>query len=484
VVKQYLPYATNQCADCPPGTGIDDLEVYERNSATPETYKASKTITFLSEYTDVRYRDYSAIIEAGLAQCTPQCAARPALNTSDADIYIRDATGNVLAVYHYDRKTSQLRWSEQHLYGSSRLGMYLPEKLLTSVSTDSKQREVGYLGKQVFELSNHLGNILATITDKKLQVSLNTTSTSYFEADVQTVQDYYAFGMQMPGRKLSGGYRYGFNGQENDNEIKGEGNQQDYGMRIYDGRIGKFLSVDPLAAKNVSWTPYVFCGNNPIIFVDPDGRDWILATGNKVYWYGGKVGDKSNLLQTYNATSGYKGPDAYGKQWDLQKSKNQNIKNGGPTVEGKYSINLEPSPERKPSLIKDGKGYSLRPTAEGGIETIGKVYTDDTKTRYVDFTEVWGNYRANLDPVDVKQPLGADGKPLKGDDARNLGSFYLHDSQKGASSGCHEVESSLFDRLLEFQKNNPDEKKIMVVVKYPSAEHSTNGGTKKEKKKS
>jgi hypothetical protein len=58
----------------------------------------------------------------------------------------------VLAVYHYDRKTSQLRWSEQHLYGSARLGMYLPEKSVFSVSTDSKQREVGYLGKQIFEL--------------------------------------------------------------------------------------------------------------------------------------------------------------------------------------------------------------------------------------------------------------------------------------------------------------------------------------------
>jgi hypothetical protein len=59
---------------------------------------------------------------------------------------------------------------------------FLQEKIVTSVSTDSKQREVGYLGKQVFELSNHLGNILATITDKKLQVSLNTSSTAYFEA--------------------------------------------------------------------------------------------------------------------------------------------------------------------------------------------------------------------------------------------------------------------------------------------------------------
>ena len=204
--------------------------------------------------------------------------------------------------------------------------------------------------------------------------------------------------MQMSGSSYSNGsdYRYGFNGKEKDVETAVD--DYDFGARIYDGRIGKFLSVDPLAIKNVSWTPYVFCGNNPIIFVDPDGRHWILATGNKIYWYGGKVGDKSNLLQTYKATSGYKRPDANGKQWDLQKPKYQNIKSGGPTVEGKYSINLEPSPERQPSLIKSGGGYALKPTTEGGIEKVGKIYTDETKTKYVDFTDIWGNYRANLDP--------------------------------------------------------------------------------------
>jgi RHS repeat-associated protein len=295
VVKQYLPYATNQCADCPPGTGIDDLEVYERNSATPEIYKARKTITFLSEYTDERYRDYSAIIEAGLAICTPQCNVQPPLNTSDADIYIRDATGNVLAVYHYDRKTSQLRWSEQHLYGSARLGMYLPEKSVISVSTDSKQREVGYVGKQIFELSNHLGNVLATITDKKLQVSTNTTSTAYFEAEVQTVQDYYAFGMQMPGRKLSGGCRYGFNGKENDNEVKGEGNQQDYGMRMYDGRIGKFLSVDPLTKQYPELTPYQFASNSPIFAIDRDGLEMFGNNWLFDIWLEWKFGDPTGI---------------------------------------------------------------------------------------------------------------------------------------------------------------------------------------------
>jgi RHS repeat-associated protein len=127
------------------------------------------------------------------------------------------------------------------------------------------------LGKQIFELSNHLGNILATITDKKLQVSLNTTSTAYFEADVQTVQDYYAFGMQMPGRKLSGGYRFGFNGKENDNEVKGEGNEINFGGRVYDSRLGKFLSIDPMARSYPGESNYIFAGNSPLQFTDYNG---------------------------------------------------------------------------------------------------------------------------------------------------------------------------------------------------------------------
>lgn len=80
----------------------------------------------------------------------------------------------------------------------------------------------------------------------------------------------------MPGRKYQAGtglYRYGFNGKENDNEVKGEGNQQDYGERIYDTILGKFLSVDPLSNKFVSLSPYQFSGCNPILFIDLDGDE-------------------------------------------------------------------------------------------------------------------------------------------------------------------------------------------------------------------
>ncbi|MBC9914074.1 RHS repeat domain-containing protein [Chitinophaga varians] len=104
---------------------------------------------------------------------------------------------------------------------------------------------------------------MATISDVK-------TGT---DATVFSATDYAPFGMQMVGRKwsLSGGYRYGFNGKENDNEVKGEGNQQDYGMRVYDPRIGKFLSVDPLTANYPDLGAYTYAADNPIRLIDVQG---------------------------------------------------------------------------------------------------------------------------------------------------------------------------------------------------------------------
>jgi RHS repeat-associated protein len=66
---------------------------------------------------------------------------------------------------------------------------------------------------------------------------------------------------------------YGFNGKEKDNEVKGEGNQIDYGMRVYDPRLGRFLSVDPLTKDYPWYTPYQYAGNNPIRFIDLDGLE-------------------------------------------------------------------------------------------------------------------------------------------------------------------------------------------------------------------
>ncbi|WP_315823137.1 RHS repeat-associated core domain-containing protein [Paraflavitalea speifideaquila] len=81
------------------------------------------------------------------------------------------------------------------------------------------------------------------------------------------------------GEQKEGLYRYGFNGKENDNNVKGEGNQQDYGMRVYDPRIGRFLSVDPIAKDYPELTPYQFASNTPIWAIDLDGLEGFIATG-------------------------------------------------------------------------------------------------------------------------------------------------------------------------------------------------------------
>ena len=72
------------------------------------------------------------------------------------------------------------------------------------------------------------------------------------------------------------GYRFGFNGKEMDNEVSGSGNSYDYGFRIYNPRLGKFLSVDPLTASYPSLTPYQFASNMPIVAVDLDGLEAVI----------------------------------------------------------------------------------------------------------------------------------------------------------------------------------------------------------------
>jgi RHS repeat-associated protein len=120
-----------------------------------------------------------------------------------------------------------------------------------------------------------LGNVQVVVSDRKVPIPEATNTTiSYFTADIVSATDYYAFGAVMPDRSFNAaGYRFGFNGKENDNEVKGTGNQQDYGMRIYDGRIGRFLSVDALTKKFSMLTPYQFASNTPIQAIDLDGLE-------------------------------------------------------------------------------------------------------------------------------------------------------------------------------------------------------------------
>jgi RHS repeat-associated protein len=68
-------------------------------------------------------------------------------------------------------------------------------------------------------------------------------------------------------------YRFGFNGMEKDDEIKGNNNSVAFKYRIHDPRIGRFLSVDPLS-KDYPWnSTYAFAENSVIRFIDLEGLE-------------------------------------------------------------------------------------------------------------------------------------------------------------------------------------------------------------------
>uniref|UniRef100_UPI001A982D61 RHS repeat domain-containing protein n=1 Tax=Foetidibacter luteolus TaxID=2608880 RepID=UPI001A982D61 len=207
--------------------------------------------------------------------------------------YVRDAGGNVMGVYvsgDNTKNSGRLTQTETHLYGSSRLGLYKAEVDVTLAATNTATLAGGktaYLysftrGEKFFELSNHLGNVLAVVTDKKLQHTEDNSTVDYYLADVASANDYAPFGMQLVGRTVStGGYRYGFNGKENDKETIGT-STYDYGFRIYSPAIGRFLSVDPLMASYPWYTPYQFAGNKPIAAIDLDGlEEKIVVSGSE-----------------------------------------------------------------------------------------------------------------------------------------------------------------------------------------------------------
>jgi RHS repeat-associated protein len=110
------------------------------------------------------------------------------------------------------------------------------------------------------------------------------TQTSY-RVSIRNISDYSPFGVPLDGRTVSSEeYRFGFQGQEMDDEIKGEGNSVNYKYRMHDPRVGRFFAVDPLTAKYPFYSSYQFSGNRPIDAVELEGlEEFILISDGSSY---------------------------------------------------------------------------------------------------------------------------------------------------------------------------------------------------------
>jgi RHS repeat-associated protein len=210
---------------------------------------------------------------------------------------VRDAQGNVLAVYQHvyapGGGVGPLKLKEHHVYGSSRLGIVRRDVDVTSILNPKKtpvpEDLIGntYVytaerGWKLYELTNHLGNVLVTVTDKKIGVpsSGNNSSIDHYTADVVSASDYYPFGMLMPGRNYRpDSYRFGFGGQEKSSEIKGEGNSYTAEFWEYDPRLGRRWNLDPrpLTSQSV----YSTFRNNPLSYVDQRGDTAVIGLNGR-----------------------------------------------------------------------------------------------------------------------------------------------------------------------------------------------------------
>jgi RHS repeat-associated protein len=179
----------------------------------------------------------------------------------------------------YVTKNTEFTWESSAIYGSSRLGVVETNVLLvdngnTVTSSLPTDEAVYFRGKKRYELSNHLGNVLAVVSDKRTQICVG--GYQHYEAEIIVAQDYYPFGMIMPERTFSAttkGYRFAFQGQEGDDEVSGEGNSYAYKYRMHDPRLGRFLSIDPLSSKYPQWSPYQFSGNQVISTIELEGAE-------------------------------------------------------------------------------------------------------------------------------------------------------------------------------------------------------------------
>jgi RHS repeat-associated protein len=89
--------------------------------------------------------------------------------------------------------------------------------------------------------------------------------------------------MTMPGRSyISESYRYGYGSHEKIDEVSGSGNTVDMGDRWLDTRLGRTPKMDAHAAKYPAMSPYSYAANNPILFIDPDGKEWVNVHTAKV----------------------------------------------------------------------------------------------------------------------------------------------------------------------------------------------------------
>ena len=227
---------------------------------------------------------------------------------------------------------------------------------------------------------------------------------------------YYPFGSPMVGRGWeagnTGNYRFGFNGKEMDDEVSVDGGHIAFEARIYDSRLGRFLSCDPLEAQYSYQCTYIFAHNNPIALIDFLGMGdppftEAKAVDNKSFYIPTASAAKAEILngtvQSFKLANGDKYSVSYDKDGIYQGYKNE--RTGGiypmrSSITGPSTVNMAITPDNAAVEAdrRNHKGSSAYETdvncfdemesnSEGTFVSLGVSDVNDAANKLRDYCE-------------------------------------------------------------------------------------------------
>ncbi len=181
-------------------------------------------------------------------------------------------------------------------------------------------------------------------------------------------------------------YRYGFGGMEADNEVKSEGNSYDFGSRMYDPRVGRFLSRDRYEKEFQSDSPYSYVSNSPLIFIDYNGDFKIVISAEAAEKYG-LTKDKitrftdivNNLGEYLVANPNVLAEIAKQTGWSEEQVLAQTVPGAGPTISLDDNTDNFFSAQVTEQSWKDGK-ISMDAQEVKNLEGMKFIDSDDEST--------------------------------------------------------------------------------------------------------
>ena len=179
---------------------------------------------------------------------------------------------------------------------------------------------------------------------------------------------------------FEGDYRYGFQGQEMDDEVKGKGNSVNYKFRMHDPRVGRFFAVDPLAASYPWNSPYAFSENVVINAVELEGLEKFYTIDGQ--FLGSIAGSKEIMIVGDNSV------------WFQYAKVRESYSNGDPFIvlddgsETNIEVNKELYLKAKENLLNESSKAYYEDEHDKLLRSWGKSINDNPDAAAVEFARV------------------------------------------------------------------------------------------------